>query len=79
MKNILSLKFEEAKQFFLKDESYFNVDLPPYIKFDKVLLAISKYMNNKSYLEIKKQNPYNFDNINYTLMHNKKRKYISFD
>jgi len=75
MKNILSLNFEEAKHFFLKNESYFNVDLPLYIKFDKVLLAISKYMNNKSYLEIKKRNPYNFDNINYSLLHNKNGKY----
>jgi len=37
MKNILSLKNDEAKAFFLKNESYINVDLPAYLK-DEVLL-----------------------------------------
>ncbi len=41
MKTILSLNFEEAKNFFLKHESYINVDLPPYIKFNSLLSSIS--------------------------------------
>ena len=42
MKNILSLSAKEAKEFFLKEESYFNGDLPSYFKFDCLLAKISK-------------------------------------
>jgi len=75
MKNILSLNYEEAKNFFLKHESYINVDLPPYIKFDSLLQAISLKLNNKSYRDIKKKNPDKLENINYSLLHNKNGKY----
>lgn len=78
MKNILSLNYEEAKSFLLKHESYINIDLPPYIKFDKLLSIISdKIMDRKNFLSIKKakENPDNLENVNYKLFHNKNGKY----
>ena len=78
MKNILSLNYEEAKSFLLKHESYINIDLPPYIKFDKLLSIISdKIMDRKNFLSIKKakENPDSLENVNYKLFHNKNGKY----
>jgi len=75
MKNILSTNSIKAKEFFLKSESYINVDLPPYIKFDNLLLALSTHLTNKSYREIKKDYPHKLENVNYKLLHNKNGKY----
>jgi len=77
MKNILSLRNEEAKEFLLKSESYVNIDLPPYIKFDTLLLKLSDALNGKDYFEIKKSSPSpnNLENVNYKLLHNKNGKY----
>jgi len=75
MKNILSLNFEEAKNFFLKHESYINVDLPPYIKFNSLLSSISIQLGKKSYRDIKRKNPDKLENINYSLLHNKNGKF----
>lgn len=41
MTRIIDLDFKEAKKFFLKQESYFTSDLPPYLKFEDLLLNIS--------------------------------------
>ena len=77
MKSILSLRNEEAKEFLLKSESYVNIDLPPYIKFDTLLLKLSDALNGKDYFEIKKNSPSpnNLENVNYKLLHNKNGKY----
>lgn len=76
MKSILSLNYDDAKAFFLKHESYINVDLPPYVKFDELLNIIShKIMDRKNFINIKKSNPSNLENVNYKLFHNKNGKY----
>jgi len=87
MKNILSLNSEELKSFFLKHESYINVDLPPYIRFDNLLLEINKHLDTKNELNNLKKlielpnlkpkllEPKDFENINYKLLHNKNGKY----
>jgi hypothetical protein len=76
MNNILSLNYDEAKFFFLKHKSYINVDLPPYVKFDGLLGEISNnILNGKNFINIKKSNPDNLENVNYKLFHNKNGKY----
>jgi RNA-directed DNA polymerase len=75
MKNILSLKYDEAKDFLLKNESYINLDLPPYLNFEKLLLRISKELKGASYKGIKTKSPDKLENINYKLLHNKNGKY----
>lgn len=76
MKNILSLNYEEAKSFLLKHESYINIDLPPYFKFDSLLHEISNnILNKKNFINIKKCNLDNLENVNYKLFHNKNGKY----
>lgn len=76
MKNILSLNYEDAKSFLLKHESYINIDLPPYFRFEGLLDEISNdILNRKNFINIKKCNPDNLENVNYKLFHNKNGKY----
>lgn len=76
MNNILSLNYDEAKTFFLKHESYVNVDLPPYIKFDSLLSNISNsILSGKKLSDIQNKKPDSFENVNYKLFHNKNGKY----
>ena len=42
MSDILNLTNAEAKQFFLKNESYCNIDLPEYFTFEKLLNELSE-------------------------------------
>lgn len=87
--NILDLDFNQAKQFFLKEESYINLDLPPYIQFKNLLLKLDKLLSAKKDINNLKKNvprkdnpsknrnlePKEFDNVNYKLYHNKNGKY----
>lgn len=87
--NILDLDFNQAKQFFLKEESYINLDLPPYIQFKNLLLELDKLLSAKKDINNLKKNvprkdnpsknknlePKEFDNVNYKLYHNKNGKY----
>lgn len=76
MKNVLSLNFDDAKTFFFKHESYINVDLPPYIKFDSLLKNISNnILNSQDLVSIQAKKPDAFENVNYKLFHNKNGKY----
>lgn len=89
MKNILDLNNTEAKEFLLKEESYINVDLPPYIKFEKLLFEFDKLLKAKKNInnlkkvvpredkpdKNRKLEPKEFDNVNYKLFHNKNGKY----
>jgi len=75
VKNILSLNFEEARSFLLKHESYVNIDLPPYIKFDKLLNQILEVLGQKNFIDFKISSPSDFEDVNYKLFHNKNGKY----
>lgn len=44
--SILDMTSTEAKKFFLKSSSYFNVDLPQYINFEKMLEQVDKIISN---------------------------------
>jgi len=37
MKSILDYSYIKARRFFLKEESYFNADMPPYFIFEPLL------------------------------------------
>jgi len=89
MKNILDLKHDEVKEFLLKEESYINVDLPPYLTFKKVLYESDKLLKAKKDInnlkkvvpregkpsKNRKLEPKEFDGVNYKLFHNKNGKY----
>lgn len=76
-KSILKLSSQEVENFLLKQDSYCNFNLPPYIKFEPLLDAINKIIKNNNYKFecIKSKNPNNFDDVNYKLFNNKNGKY----
>lgn len=85
MQNILELNHSEAKEFFLKEESYFTFDLPKYFKFSNLLQGISNKLNGIELSEFyakyceagkeKTQYPSYFEGVNYRLLNNKDGEY----
>lgn len=78
MKNrtsLLRLKSKSAKDFFLKQESYCSIDLPPYFSFKDLLEKLSAEIENKSLTSIANtKRMKELDDINYTLYTNKDGK-----
>jgi hypothetical protein len=76
MKTIIDLTYIEAKDFFLKEENYFSVELPEYFSFQVLLNNLDKELLNK---ELKKigttKKVRNLDGVNYKLLNNKDGKY----
>ena len=80
MKDILNLDETEVRKYFLSSESYFTLDLPNYFSFDDVLLSAKSILGNTllhDYIRScgKNSKPACFEDVNYTLINNKKAKY----
>ncbi len=83
MKSILDLEHTDARQFFLKGESYEKIELPPYFVFDNLLQAVSDYVGNQDLQTLYKNNqsnnrrylPSEFEDVNYKLLNNKDGKF----
>lgn len=71
MKRVVELSSEEAKRHFLKGSSYFNGDMPSYIRFDPILTAVESVLSGKNYAPLKSANPADFSNVNYNFIANK--------
>lgn len=83
--NILKLNHIDAREFFLKQESYFSTGLPRYFKFESLLLEISWIINenpeesfyvnppdySKQDPKAKHPFPWDFEDVNYKLFSNK--------
>jgi hypothetical protein len=75
MKTILDLTYNEAKEFFLKEENYFSVELPEYFIFQNLLDNLDKKLLNKelknfgSGIKVR-----NLDDVNYKILTNKDGK-----
>ncbi len=79
-KSILDLSYLEACEFFMKNESYFNFDLPPYISFDSILKSVSSLLKDKELFTngkyiFQKSPPRDEEKINHIILHNKDGKY----
>ncbi len=72
MKTIIELSHTEAKQYFLKQESYCNIDLPKYFDFQPLLDALSQNRNIDS---IALGDAKKLDDINYKFLTNKDGKF----
>lgn len=75
MKNVLNLNSKDARKFFLEQECYSNIELPPYFTFGKTIIDLSKKFNNKelSFNELKSAK--NNETVNHVLYGNKDGKY----
>jgi len=67
---VIDLTKKEAKEFFLRSESYCNFDLPEYFDFNKFLVEISKFKNG---FDIRKACN---DDTSYVVYNNKDGKYV---
>ena len=72
MKTIIDLTYSEARQFFLKQESYCSIDLPKYFDFQPLLDALSKKGDIES---IALEKAKKFDDVNYKFLTNKDGRY----
>jgi len=82
MRNILDLSSQQARNFLLKEESYFNFDLPAYFTFSKLIKKVSKQLKGKNLSDFystdsnnKPLKPENFEEVNYKLLSNKNGQY----
>lgn len=78
-RNILELTHVEARDYFLKQTSYCNFDLPKYFRFKKILQSVNEKLADKNlsdfYCNGAKDILRNNDDINYKILANKDGKY----
>jgi hypothetical protein len=60
----------QARKFFLKPESYCNVDFPDHLHFRKVIAAVSKELLGKT-LSSMSSKPRDYEGVNYMMLSNK--------
>ena len=73
MSNLLDLNHSEAKEYFLRSNSYCNIDLPKYFSFTEILDKVSTFLSGKDLYSCIDSNkkPYQFDDVNYSFLNNK--------
>lgn len=74
-KVILDLTHDEARHYLLKQESYCNFDLPKYFKFEALLKSVDDALSGKKLSDLCKDNPRNYEDVNYKILDNKDGKY----
>jgi hypothetical protein len=74
-RSILDLPSDEARVFFLKEDSYNNLDLPPYFRFSNLLDELDAFLSGKTLSDLQSKKPKDCDGINYQLVNNKDGKY----
>jgi len=66
---IIDMTAKKARSFLLRNDTYCNIDLPPYFNFEPLLKALSKQQGIRL-SEAKK-----YENVNYTIVSNKDGQY----
>ena len=76
-KNILSLEYNEALDFFMKSEQYHGFELPEYFTFDQVLRYVRETIGITPYEECVKENisPEELSDVNLDILLNKDGRY----
>lgn len=69
--SVLDMTSAEARRFLLKPESYCNIDFPPYFRFSRTLSKVSRVMGRADLRGMRKENPRNYEGVNYPLLTNK--------
>jgi len=73
--SIRDLGHEEARKFLLKPESYCSLDLPPYIAFGELISDVHRVLEGHKLSDQRLSSPRDYDDVNYTILHNKDGKY----
>jgi RNA-directed DNA polymerase len=74
-RSILDLSYADARDYFLKPESYCNFDLPYYFDFAPLLAAVANTLGTKNFSDFKQGNPRDYEDVNYKVLNNKDGKY----
>lgn len=69
--SLIDMTSVEARAFLLKPESYCTVDLPPYLQFGGVLMAVAKVLQAASLSSLQKDSPRQHEGVNYAMLSNK--------
>ncbi|MDX3913861.1 MAG: RNA-directed DNA polymerase [Pseudosphingobacterium sp.] len=86
MTRVLDLNNIDAKEYFLKEESYFNFDLPTYFVFENLLQAVSAQIGGQDLQTFystytigqgqpKRHFPAEFEDVNHKFLNNKDGKF----
>ena len=63
-KSVLELSALKARKFFLKEESYNTLDLPPYIVFGDLIAGVNQFLKGENRSDLTR-NPRDYDDVNY--------------
>lgn len=74
-KTILDLDFLSAREFFLSEEQYSTIDLPPYLEFNPVIKQVRRELNDTILPKKLIQQAKNKSGINYIIYSNKDGRY----
>lgn len=76
MKLVTKMSHMEARQFFLKKDSYFNLELPEYYNLENIINEVLSIVNGETdFKKFKCGNPRAYETINYRIICNKDGKY----
>ncbi len=73
--SILELTPEEARDYFLKSESYCDFNLPEYFDFAPLLSKLHEKLNGESLFAVRSTSPRDYDDVNYKILDNKDGRY----
>jgi len=73
-RSVLDMSAKEAREFFLKPESYCRLELPPYFDFKRLLRPVAKLLKVKPLAGLNLR-PRKFEDVNYTIYSNKDGRY----
>lgn len=76
MKSVIKMNNNDAKSFFLKKESYFNLELPEYYNLENIIDNVMSAVGQETdFKKFKCGNPRDYESINYKMICNKDGKY----
>ncbi|MCY4109903.1 MAG: RNA-directed DNA polymerase [Chloroflexi bacterium] len=74
-RSVIELSADEAREFFLKKETYCSIELPLYFDFSKILHDGAAVLEGQQLSSLRTANPRTVDNVNYAILHNKDGRY----
>ena len=74
-KNILSLAYKDALDYFMSASNYSTLELPDYLDMTPVLKHVRKTIGAKAFADCVECNPISNEALNYTMNLNKDGKY----
>ena len=75
MTSLLDMNSEEARNFFMKADSYCSIDLPAYFDFSPILAEAEQLLKSVKSSNLQRTNPGKYENLNHRLLSNKDGEY----